>query len=212
MKLNILKLDGSKSSQIKADESVFGIKPNEPVIRQAVLAELTNLRQGTHATKNRASVAGGGRKPWRQKGRGVARAGTIRSPLWRGGGRVFGPEPHSYNKKLSKRLSKLARKSVLSSKIANNEIVIVEKFQIDSHKTSNFVSLLKNLGLHKKKLTVLISDFDKKIEWSTQNLRYVYIVNASKASTYDLLDCEILLMDKDSLLVLTNRSRHILMI
>lgn len=203
MKLNILKLDGSKSSQIKADESVFGIKPNEPVIRQAVLAELTNLRQGTHATKNRASVAGGGRKPWRQKGRGVARAGTIRSPLWRGGGRVFGPEPHSYNKKLSKRLSKLARKSVLSSKIANNEIVIVEKFQIDSHKTSNFVSLLKNLGLHKKKLTVLISDFNKNIEWSTQNLRYVYIVNASKASTYDLLDCEILLMDKDSLLVLT---------
>ena len=203
MKLNILKLDGSKSSQIKADESVFGIEPNEPVIRQAVLAELTNLRQGTHATKNRASVAGGGRKPWRQKGRGVARAGTIRSPLWRGGGRVFGPEPHSYNKKLSKRLSKLARKSVLSSKIANNAIVIVEKFQIDSHKTSNFVSLLKNLDLNKKKLTVLISDFDKKIEWSTQNLRYVYVVNASKASTYDLLDCEILLMDKDSLLVLT---------
>ena len=203
MKLNVLKLDGSKPSQIKADESVFGIKPNEPVIRQAVLAELTNLRQGTHSTKNRASVAGGGRKPWRQKGRGVARAGTIRSPLWRGGGRVFGPEPHSYNKKLSKKLSKLARKSVLSSKIANNEIVIVEKFQIDSHKTSNFVSLLKNLGLHKKKLTVLISDFNKKIEWSTQNLRYVYIVNASKASTYDLLDCEILLMDKDSLLVLT---------
>ena len=203
MKLNVLKLDGSKPSQIKADESVFGIKPNEPVIRQAVLAELTNLRQGTHSTKNRASVAGGGRKPWRQKGRGVARAGTIRSPLWRGGGRVFGPEPHSYNKKISKRLSKLARKSVLSSKIANNEIVIVEKFQIDSHKTSNFVSLLKNLGIHKKKLTVLISDLDKKIEWSTQNLRYVYIVNASKASTYDLLDCEILLMDKDSLLVLT---------
>ena len=203
MKLNVLKLDGSKPSQIKADESVFGIKPNEPVIRQAVLAELTNLRQGTHSTKNRASVSGGGRKPWRQKGRGVARAGTIRSPLWRGGGRVFGPEPHSYNKKLSKKLSKLARKSVLSSKIANNEIVIVEKFQIDSHKTSNFVSLLKNLGIHKKKLTVLISDLDKKIEWSTQNLRYVYIVNASKASTYDLLDCEILLMDKDSLLVLT---------
>ena len=203
MKLNVLKLDGSKPSQIKADESVFGIKPNEPVIRQAVLAELTNLRQGTHSTKNRASVSGGGRKPWRQKGRGVARAGTIRSPLWRGGGRVFGPEPHSYNKKLSKKLSKLARKSVLSSKIANNEIVIVEKFQIDSRKTSNFVSLLKNLGLHKKKLTVLISDFDKNIEWSTQNLRYVYIVNASKASTYDLLDCEILLMDKDSLLVLT---------
>ena len=203
MKLNVLKLDGSKPSQIKADETVFGIKPNEPVVRQAVLAELTNLRQGTHATKNRASVAGGGRKPWRQKGRGVARAGTIRSPLWRGGGRVFGPEPHSYNKKLSKKLSKLARKSVLSSKIANNEIVIVEKFQIDSHKTSNFVSLLKNIGIHKKKLTVLISDLDKKIEWSTQNLRYVYIVNASKASTYDLLDCEILLMDKDSLLVLT---------
>ena len=204
MKLDVYQKSGKKSTKKATLESrVFGVEPNEHSIYLAISSEMAAMRQGTHSSKTKGEVRGTGAKPWRQKGRGVARAGTIRSPLWRGGGRVFGPEPHSYNKKLSKKLSKLARKSVLSSKIANNEIVIVEKFQIDSHKTSNFVSLLKNLGVHKKKLTVLISDLDKKIEWSTQNLRYVYIVNASKASTYDLLDCEILLMDKDSLLVLT---------
>ena len=203
MEIAVVKLDGSVDHPIDVADSIFGEEFKEPLVHQVVTAYLAGGRSGSSTQKKRSDVRGGGRKPWRQKGRGVARAGTIRSPLWRGGGRVFGPEPHSYNKKLSKKLSKLARKSVLSSKIANNEIVIVEKFQIDSHKTSNFVSLLKNLGIHKKKLTVLISDLDKKIEWSTQNLRYVYIVNASKASTYDLLDCEILLMDKDSLLVLT---------
>ena len=204
MKLNVLKLDGSKPSQIQADDTVFGITPNEPVICQAVLAELTNLRQGTHASKNRAMVAGGGRKPWRQKGRGVARAGTIRSPLWKGGGVVFGPVPHRYSKKLPKKLSKLARRSVLSNKAANGELVVVDKLTVDSHKTSSFLSLPKLLGLDKKKLTILVSDHDGKIFRATQNLRNIYVVNAAKASTYDLIDCETLLMDKASLSVLTN--------
>jgi len=204
MKLDVLKLNGSKSGQIQADDTVFGITPNEPIVRQAVLAELTNLRQGTHASKNRAMVNGGGRKPWRQKGRGVARAGTIRSPLWKGGGTVFGPEPHPYNHILSKKLSKLARKSVLSNKAVNGELVIVDELTVDSHKTSSFLSLLKQLGLEKKKLTILVTDHDEKIIRSTRNLRYVYVVNASKASTYDLIDCETLLMDKASLSVLTN--------
>ena len=94
MKLNVVKIDGSKAGDLTAEKSVFGIAPNAAVVRQAILAELTNMRQGTHATKNRAMVNGGGRKPWKQKGRGAARAGTTRSPIWRGGGVVFGPEPH----------------------------------------------------------------------------------------------------------------------
>ena len=100
MKINVLKIDGSKGTAITVDDSVFGIKPNESVVHQAVVAELANGRQGTHASKNRSAVRGGGKKPFKQKGRGVARAGTIRSPIWKGGGVVFGPEPHGYDTKM----------------------------------------------------------------------------------------------------------------
>ena len=105
MKLDIINLKVSKVSNITANANVFGVDPNNGVVRQAVLSEMTNMRQGTHSSKNRANVKGGGKKPWKQKGRGVARAGTIRSPLWKGGGTVFGPEPHSYNHKLPKKIS-----------------------------------------------------------------------------------------------------------
>jgi len=151
MKLNVLKLDGTTAEAFKADKAVFGIEPNDAVIRQAVLAEMTNMRQGTHSTKNRAMVNGGGRKPFKQKGRGGARAGTIRSPLWRGGGTVFGPEPHSYHHKLSKKVSRLARRSVLSSKIAEDKLIVVDEFSLSSHKTSDFNSILSALNLQDKK-------------------------------------------------------------
>ena len=123
MKFSIINIKGDKVSDITADKNIFAIKPNNGVVRQAILSELNNMRQGTHSSKNRALVKGGGKKPWKQKGRGVARAGTIRSPLWRGGGTVFGPEPHAYSHKLPKKLSKLARKSVLSAKALNDEII-----------------------------------------------------------------------------------------
>ena len=116
MKINIHSSVGKKTDSIDLNEKIFKIDMNASVVRQAVLSELTNLRQGTHSSKNRSSVRGGGKKPWKQKGRGVARAGTIRSPLWKGGGTVFGPEPHGYSQKLPKKMSKLARKSVLSKK------------------------------------------------------------------------------------------------
>lgn len=134
MKLDVLKIDGSKAGNITADKTVFGIVPNAAVVRQAVLAEMTNMRQGTHATKNRAQVRGGGKKPFKQKGRGMARAGTIRSPLWKGGGTVFGPEPHGYNHKLPKKVSRLARRSVLSNKAAEGKLVVVDDFTLTSHK------------------------------------------------------------------------------
>ena len=203
MKLDVIKLDGSKAGNIAADKTVFGIEPNEAVVRQAVLAELTNMRQGTHASKNRSAVRGGGKKPWKQKGRGVARAGTIRSPLWKGGGTIFGPEPHSYNHKLPKKLSRLARRSVLSNKAAEGKLIIVDEFALASHKTADFVSALKKLDLHNTKITILVTGVDDNLDKATRNLSNVYLVDAAKVSTYDLIDCETLVIDKASMAVLT---------
>ena len=143
MKLNILNTNGSKSSEIQLEKSVFGVEVNRNAVRQVVLAELSNMRQGTHSTKNRASVSGGGKKPWKQKGRGAARAGTIRSPLWRGGGTVFGPHPHRYTKKVTKKLSRVARRSVLSGKYSEERIVVVDSLVFETHKTIEFNRFLK---------------------------------------------------------------------
>ena len=203
MKFDIVNLKGSKVSDLNADSNVFGIEPNIGAIRQAVLSEMTNMRQGTHSTKNRSNVKGGGKKPWKQKGRGVARAGTIRSPLWKGGGTVFGPEPHDYNHKLPKRLSKLARRSILSTKAAEGNILVIEDFTIGSHKTSEFVAIIELLDLKNKKLTVLISEYNENLDKSVRNLKNVYLIDSKKASTYDLIDCDVLLTDKASIEILT---------
>ena len=203
MKLNVIDLKGSVVEEIEASKDLFSIVPNDSVVRQAILAELTNLRQGTHATKNRALVNGGGRKPWKQKGRGVARAGTIRSPLWKGGGTIFGPESHSYNHKLSKKMSLLSRKSVLSSKVNDNNLIIVDSFALESHKTSQFFSILKSLKLERKKITLLITGKNNNLEKAIMNLSNVYMVNAKNVSTYELVDCDVLLVDKNSFEVLT---------
>ena len=204
MKLDIQTLDGSKTGDLSADKSVFGIEPNHAVVRQAVLAEMTNMRQGTHASKNRALVNGGGKKPFKQKGRGVARAGTIRSPLWKGGGTVFGPEPHSYNHKLSKKMSKLARRSVLSNKVSDGALLVFENFEIDSHKTADFIKVLNSLNLLNKKITMLVTNVSENLDKAVRNLRDIYLVDAAKVSTYDLIDCEILAVDKESIAVLTS--------
>ena len=204
MKLDVLKIDGSKAGNITADKTVFGIEPNAAVIRQAVLAEMTNMRQGTHASKNRAQVRGGGKKPFKQKGRGMARAGTIRSPLWKGGGTVFGPEPHGYNHKLPKKVSRLARRSVLSNKAAEGKLVVVDDFTLTSHKTSDFISVLTKLDLQNKKITLLVTGMDKNLDKASRNLQDVYLVEAAKVSTYDIIDCDTLVVDKASMAVLTD--------
>ena len=204
MKLNIKDMNGKNVGDVSVSKDVFGIEPNLPVVRQAILSELNNMRQGTHSAKNRAMVNGGGKKPWKQKGRGVARAGTIRSPLWKGGGTVFGPKPHSYNHKLSKKLSRLARKSVLSSKVSDGDLLVIDNFKLEDHKTSRFFTILKNLNLSDKKLTVLTGDYENKnLDLSSRNLRNVNLVNSKNASAYDLIDCEVLIIDRDSVHVLS---------
>ena len=131
MKLALKNINGKDIGEVLVPESFIEAKTSSSVVRQAVLAEMVNLRQGTHSSKNRSSVRGGGKKPWKQKGRGAARAGTIRSPLWKGGGVVFGPNPHGYRHKVSKKMSLLARKSVLLEKIRKNEVLVFDNF---SHK------------------------------------------------------------------------------
>jgi large subunit ribosomal protein L4 len=204
MKYDLHNLNGKKVSDFQLDDKVFGIKPNHAVVRQAILAELTNMRQGTHSSKNRANVRGGGKKPFKQKGRGGARAGTIRSPLWRGGGTVFGPEPHSYKHKLPKKFSLLARKSILSEKVKSNELYVVEDLNIKSSKTSDFFGILKKLKFEKKKITILVSANDRNLDLAVRNLRNVYLVDSKKVSAYDLIDCNQLIVEKSSIDILTN--------
>tara|TARA_B100000965_G_scaffold310226_1_gene269560 strand:- start:176 stop:808 length:633 start_codon:yes stop_codon:yes gene_type:complete len=204
MKLDTYKLNGSKDSSVNADKTVFGIKANQSVVHQAVNAELTNLRQGTHSSKNRANVRGGGKKPFKQKGRGGARAGTIRSPLWKGGGTVFGPSPHDYSLKMPKKMRNLARRSVLSNHFANKTIKVLEDFTIENPKTGLFVKILKKLDLIGKKITILSSVYSENLYLSTRNIPNIYVVNALNASTYDIIDCEILLIDKAAIELLNS--------
>ena len=196
MKIDIHSNVGKVVGNIEIDKKLLVSDSNSSVVRQAVLSELTNLRQGTHSSKNRSAVRGGGKKPWKQKGRGVARAGTIRSPLWKGGGTIFGPEPHSYSHKLPKKMSKLARKSVISKKIIDGQIMVLDKIVIESFKTSDFVSFLDNLNISSKKTLILVDSFQENLILASRNIRNIYIENVKNVSVYDLMDSEIILSDK----------------
>ena len=203
MEILIHSLKGDVVEKINADDKIFNVEIKSSVIRQAVLSERTNLRQGTHSSKNRSAVRGGGKKPWKQKGRGVARAGTTRSPLWKGGGVVFGPEPHKYKHKLPKKMSKLARRSVLSDKISKGEFKVLDKISIDTNKTSDFVSFLKKIKLENKRIIILVSSFQDNLILASRNLRSVYVENVRNVSVYDLLDSEVIVTDKQGFIDLT---------
>lgn len=205
MELQVFNLDGSKGSKVKLNKSIFGIEPQEDAIFRAVQSELTNSRQGTHATKNRSKVKGGGRKPWRQKGRGVARAGTIRSPLWKGGGTVFGPEPHGYSYKLPKKIRALARRSVLSDKVQNEAIIVIDELNVSVPKTKEFVKILNDLNITDKKILVLLSENKDNVFLAGRNLANVAVLEAAHASTYDLIDCDIILIEKFGIEALTKQ-------
>ncbi len=152
-------------------------------------------------------TTGGGRKPFRQKGRGVARAGTIRSPLWRGGGTVFGPEPHAYKQNMPKKMKRLARKSILSNKAANGQIIVVEEMTFTEPSTKKFVSLMKNLKLEDKKVTILPAVHDKNLYLSARNVPGLAMVEALKAGAVDLLDNDVLLFDKAGIILVNEQSQ-----
>ena len=204
MELQVVKSNGNKASKIKVDESVFDVKPNKDAVHRAILSEMTNSRQGTHGSKSRGMVRGGGKKPWRQKGRGVARAGTTRSPLWRGGGTVFGPQPHQYDHKLPKKIKRLARRSILSEKLRNKEIIVLNDFGIDEPKTKKTKDLLANLDVQEKKILVLTGNLTEDLILSMRNIQNIALLDAMTASAYDLLDSEIILIDQKGLVMLND--------
>jgi large subunit ribosomal protein L4 len=199
MKLDVYKTNGEKlDKKVDLAKEVFGIEPNEHTLYLAVKAELANMRQGTHKTKTRGDARGGGAKPWRQKGRGTARAGSRRSPVWVGGGRAFGPEPHLYTTKLPKKVKRLARRSALSQKMAAKAVMVVEDFELKEAKTKSLATMLDSLGLAGKKLTILVSNIEEKLYLAARNIPNVYIVPAERASTYEIMDCDVLVIEKSA--------------
>ena len=186
---------GSKVSEIELNESIFGIEPNNHVLFEAVVMQRASLRQGTHKTKIRSEVAGGGRKPWRQKGTGRARQGSIRSPQWRGGGTVFGPTPRSYSYKLPKKVRRLAIKSALSSKVLDENIIVLESLAFDTPKTKEFKGVLQALSVDSKAL-IVTADLNENVALSARNIPGVTIVTAEGINVLDVLNHDKLILTK----------------
>lgn len=198
-KVALLNLKGEKLKDIDLEEKVWNIEPNDTVIYDAIVLARASQRQGTHSTKTRAEVRGGGRKPWKQKGTGNARQGSIRSPQWKGGGIVFGPSTEvNYSKKQNKKERKLALKSMLSYKVINSELVAVDKMEIDSNKTKQFLEMMKNLKLNSSALFVT-NDLTEQLLLSSRNIKGVKIVNSSEVNVLDLASYEKLVISQDAI-------------
>lgn len=199
MTLDVLKIDGSISGdKIDLSDSIFAIEPNDHAIYLSVKAFLANQRQGTSKSKERSEVSGGGKKPWKQKGRGGARAGTSRSPLWVGGGTIFGPRPRDYRQDLPKKVRRLARKSAFSYKVKDAQLLVVEDFDIEQPKTKEFSKILSALKVNGKKVLLLTEANNPNVYKSGRNIPKVKVLEASKASTYDLLNNQILILQKSA--------------
>jgi len=186
---DVLKVDGSKSGSVELSDSVFAIEPNNSVLFEAINLQRASLRQGTHAVKNRSAVRGGGRKPWRQKGTGRARQGTIRAPQWRGGGIVFGPTPRSYSYKMPKKMRRLALRSALSFKVQENNFTIVDTFVFDAPKTKEFKNVLTTLEQPKKVLVVTENE-DVNVELSARNIPGVQVSTAQGLNVLDITSAD----------------------
>ncbi|WP_110113956.1 50S ribosomal protein L4 [Bacillus sp. CGMCC 1.16541] len=196
-KVALFNQNGQNVGEIELNAAVFGIEPNESVLFDAVVMQRAAMRQGTSKVKNRSEVRGGGRKPWRQKGTGRARQGSIRSPQWRGGGVVFGPVPRSYSYKLPKKVRRLAIKSALSSKVLENSIVVVEGLTFEAPKTKEMVAVLKNLSVDRKAL-VVTADLDGNVALSARNIPGVTVVAANGLSVLDVMNHDKLVITKEA--------------
>ncbi len=206
MQLEVFKIDGSKTGEkVDLSPAIFEIKPNDQAIYQSVTAYLANARQGTHKTKMRGEVSGGGKKPWKQKHTGRARSGSIRNPVWVGGGTIFGPQPHEYEKKVNDKVKILAKKSALSYKAKDSGLVVVEDFILTETKSKRFVEILNSLGLKGKKVLMLLSKNDKTILLSSRNLPKVFVKEALGASPYELLNNDVIVFQKSALTVLQDK-------
>lgn len=196
-KVTLYNVSGSQVGEIELADSIFGIEPNTHVLHEAVVMQQASLRQGTHKVKGRSEVRGGGRKPWKQKGTGRARQGSIRSPQWRGGGIVFGPTPRSYAYKLPKKVRRLAIKSALSSKVIDKDIIVLDQLQLAQPKTKEFATILKNLNVERKALIVGINH-DDNVALSARNIPGVKFVAAEGINVLDVMVYDKLIITKEA--------------
>lgn len=199
MQVDVYKLDGSVSDEkIELSDKVFGIKPNDHVIYLDVKAFLANQRQGTSKAKERSEVRGGGKKPWKQKGRGGARAGSSRSPVWVGGGTIFGPKPRDHRQSLPKKVKLLARRSALSYKVLDSQLMVVEDFDYEVPKTKVFADLLKALKVNGKKVLLLTNGTKQNVYKSGRNIDRVEVLEVQNAATYNILNNQVLILQKSA--------------
>lgn len=197
-KVEVINVEGKKVKELTLNDSVFGIEPNMNVVHSVVLNYLANQRQGTQNTKTRAEVAGGGRKPWRQKGTGRARQGSIRAPQWIKGGIALGPKPRSYKYKINKKERALAVRSVLSAKVAENELVVIDQFGLNEIKTAKFAKILNNIKVEGKSL-VVIPENDVNVQKSARNIKGVKTTIVDTMTVYDILNAKNLVITENAI-------------
>ena len=197
LKIDVYNMEGKKAGDIELKEEIFGIIPNEEIVHSVIVNYLANQRQGTQSTKTRAEVSGGGRKPWRQKGTGRARQGSIRAPQWIKGGIALGPKPRSYSYKKKKKEKKLAVKSVLSSKLAEENIVVLDKLELKEIKTKNMVKVLDNLKIGGK-IFILLPEQNNNVRYSSRNIEGVKTGLVTNMNAYELLNCDKIIVTLDA--------------
>ena len=196
-KVDVLSVDGKKVKELELNENVFGIEPNENIVHSVIVNYLANQRQGTQNTKTRAEVSGGGRKPWRQKGTGRARQGSIRAPQWIKGGIALGPRPRSYSYKINKKEKRLAIKSILSSKVAEKELIVLDKLELKEIKTANMVKVLNNVKAEGKTLILLPAN-NENVCKSARNIEGVKTLTVDTINAYDLVKYNNLVVTEDT--------------
>lgn len=198
-KIDVLSLKGEKVKDVKLEDNIFNIEPNDAVLKDAVVMAMAGSRQGTASVKTRSEVSGGGRKPYRQKGTGNARQGSIRATQYRHGGIVFGPVPRDYSKKMNKKEKRLALKSALTYKVLDKELVVVENFSFETNKTKEMTGLLDSLNLTNHKVLVCVNELTDNVCLAARNLMNVKVVLPAEVNTYDLLSADNLLITEDAL-------------
>jgi len=198
-KVELLNLKGEKVKDINLNEEIFGIKPNNNVLNDAIILTMASLRQGTHKTKNRSEVSGGGRKPWRQKGTGRARQGSIRAVQWVGGGRYGTPVPRDYSKKQNRKERQLAIKSALSEKVAAKELLVIDKLVVKSPKAKDMVSVLETLKVADKKVLLVVKEFDDNLILASRNLQNVVLILADEINVLDIVGTDVMVITEDAI-------------
>ena len=199
-KIEMLNLAAEKVKEIKLNDNVWGIEPNDPVLHNSLVLAMANARRATASTKTRSEIRGGGRKPWRQKGTGNARQGSIRSPQWRGGGVVFGPTPNkNYTKKQNKKERRLALLSALSYKVMDKELIVLEKLSFETNKTKEMINLLTSLNILNNKVLVVVAELEENVCLASRNLANVKVVTFDEVNTYDTVNADNMIITADAL-------------